>query len=127
MEISKIIALNQHYWTFLDDFGGRHRVGIYHGPKSGNLLIYCNAKVVLIDFLVRNPKNYSFFINEELCEIKLHRDDEGQFTYTFEVNKKVDTPLNKLRKSREERYMKYTILILVGFVLFVGIIVFLIL
>ena len=100
-------------------------MGIYHGPTSGNLMIYCNSRVVLIDFLVKKAKTYSFFINDEFCEIIMREEDDKTFTYSFKVNKKVDTPLNKLREAREQKYLFYSLIILAGFILFVGIVVFL--
>ena len=123
---NKAGELNHHNWIFLDEQGGRHKVGIYHGPGTGNLMIYCNAKIVLIDFLVKKPKTYSFFINEEFCEIVLHEEEDKRFTYEFKINKKVDTPLNKMRHARELKYMTYTIILLALFLLFLGIIVFLV-
>lgn len=102
-------------------------MGIYHGPTSGNLMIYCNAKILLVDFLVKKPKTYSFFINEEFCEVKLHKEEDDKFTYEFRINKRVDTPLNKKRSAREVRYMFYTIVLLALFFLFVGVILYLVL
>ena len=117
--------MNHQNWIFLDEFGGRHNVGIYHGPSSGNLMIYCNSRVVLIDFLVKKAKTYSFFINEEFCEIIMREEEDKSFTYEFKVNKKVDTPLNKLREAREQKYLTYSLIILAIFLLLVGIVVFL--
>ncbi len=117
--------MNQQGWTFLDDFGGQHKVGIYHAPGSGNLMIYCNSKIVLIDFLVREPKDYSFFINEEFCEIKVEKDENEDFSYRFQVNKRVDTPLNRLRESREKRYLTYALISIFLFILFLVVIVYL--
>lgn len=116
--------LNQQKWTFLDDFGRQHNVGIYHSPASGNLMIYCNAKIVLIDFLVKSPKDYSFFIEEELCIIKIEQAKGENFSYDFKVNKKVDTPLNKLRESREKKYLYYSLAIIFVFLLLIGLIIY---
>jgi len=116
--------LNQQKWTFLDDFGRQHKVGIYHSPSSGNLLIYCNAKIVLIDFLITASKDYSFFIEEELCMIKVEKEEDSSFSYNFSVNKKVDTPLNKLRESREKKYLLYSLIIIFVFLLLIGLIIY---
>ncbi|MCS6929565.1 MAG: hypothetical protein NZM43_08730 [Saprospiraceae bacterium] len=89
-------------WIFLDDFGGRHRVGLYHGDRSGHLLIYCDARIVQVDFSVKESRTYSFFIEDELCEVSIQREKAG-FSYGFRVNKQVDTPRNRQRRAAERR------------------------
>lgn len=107
-------------WVFLDDFGGQHRVGLYHGDRSGHLVIHCNLRVIQIDFSVKESKTYSFFIEDELCEVQLVKEPNGVFSYGFEVNKKVDTPLNRLRRV-EEKQNRRSMLILIA--CFAGILV----
>ncbi len=99
-------------WVFLDDFGGRHRVGLYHGDRSGHVMIHCNLKVMQVDFSVKDSKMYSFFIEDELCEVILEKKD-GVFGYEFRVNKKVDTPRNRDRRVQEGKTRK-SMLLLVG-------------
>ena len=89
--------MGQFKWVFLDDFNRRYDVGIYHGDSSGNVVIHCNGNIILIDFGVLVTKKYSFFLNENLCEIEMEKEDQN-FFYTFEVNEKADTPLNRARK-----------------------------
>jgi len=93
-----------------------HRVGLFHGNKTGHLLIYCNARVVFIDFKVRNSKKYSFFINDELCEIRLERKGDRMFYY-FDINKEADTPRNRARRKMERKYFGQTLLFFGGFAL----------
>lgn len=95
--------MNQFKWTYV---GGdkQHHIGIFHGAKTGHLVIYCNAKIMIIDFNILESKTYSFFIEEELCEISIERKD-GQFFYGFEINKEADTPRNRLRKKMNKRHM----------------------
>ncbi len=89
-------------WIYLDDFGGRHRVGLYHGDKSGHLLLYCDARIVQIDFSVKESRTYSFFIEDELCEVSVQRESQG-FSYAFHINKRVNTPRNRRRRAEERR------------------------
>jgi hypothetical protein len=89
----------QMNWVYLDNAGKSHRVGMYHGNKTGHVLIYCDLKVVQVDFSVKETTYYSFFIEEELCEVHLVREKGGWFGYEFKINKDVDTPLNQRRKS----------------------------
>lgn len=102
-------------WVFLDDRGGRHRVGLYHGDQSGHLMIHCNLRVVQIDFSVKDTKKYSFFIEDEFCEISVVKEKDGRFGYAFEVNKTVDTPRNRIRRVDERRIRWQMALFIAGF------------
>lgn len=103
-------------WVYLDDRGGRHRVGLYHGDQSGHLVIHCNLRVVQIDFSVKDTKKYSFFIEDELCEINVVKEKDGSFGYEFIVNKTVDTPRNRIRRIEERRIRRHMAVFLAGFV-----------
>ena len=113
----------QMNWVFLDDFGGRHRVGLYHGDRTGHVMVHCNMRVVQIDFSVKDTKMYSFFIEDELCELILGKKD-GVFGYEFRVNKKADTPRNRVRRVKDGQMRKYLALMVGGIVLVLTIAVF---
>ncbi len=104
-------------WVLLDSHGGRHRVGLYHGDNSGHLVIHCNLRVVQIDFSVKESRTYSFFIEDELCELSLQKEPDGRFSYAFLVNKTVDTPRNRDRKADQHRNNRQVGLFIGGFVL----------
>ena len=89
----------QMNWVYLDNAGGQHRIGMYHGDKTRHLLIYCGNKIVQIDFSVKETTFYSFFIEDELCEVHLVKDQYGAFGYEFKINKEANTPLNQQRKN----------------------------
>jgi hypothetical protein len=95
-------------WTFVSDSGQRHIVGLFHGERTGHLLVHCNSRVVLIDFHVLRSKNYSFFIEDELLEIKLEKKDD-RFSYNFDINKLADTPKNRLRWAEEKKNLRLAI------------------
>ena len=109
-------------WVFLDDFGGRHKVGLYHGDRTGHVMIHCNLKVMQVDFSVKESKMYSFFIEDELIEVILDKQD-GIFGYEFRVNKKVDTPRNRDRKQQEGRNRKSMGFLIGGLVLVLGVLI----
>jgi len=90
-----------------------------HGAESGHLLVYCDANIVLIDFMVLEDKTYTFFIDEQLCEISIEQKN-GQFYYGFEINKKADTPRNRLRRKIESRYLKQSLLFLAAAILIIS-------
>lgn len=60
------------------------------------MVVYCNNEVIAIDFGVKESGLYAFFIEEDLCEIRIER-KKGKFKYSFESNQKVDTPFNRMR------------------------------
>lgn len=82
-------------------------MGVLHGPRNGHLLIYCNAKVLMVDFNVHQTKSYPFFIEEELCEIQLVRTPK-HYQYNFHINQEADTPRNRVRKQTEKKYRRQT-------------------
>lgn len=100
-------------WIFLDQQGGRHRVGVYHGDQSGHLVIHCNLRIVQIDFSVKESRTYSFFIEDEFCEVRLVREKIG-FSYEFFVNKTANTPLNRARRVFEARNRRYMVALIGG-------------
>lgn len=101
------------HWTLVTDEGNPQKIGLLHGQKTGHLMIYCNSKVVTIDFKVRDSKVYSFFVNDELCEIHLIRKDDKMF-YEFKINKQADTPRNRVRKKMQKKYWGQTLLFFGG-------------
>jgi hypothetical protein len=96
-------TMNQFNWTYLGENGKNHNIGMYHGAQSGHLLVYCNNKIILIDFSVLKSATYSFLIEEQLCELEIEQRD-GQFYYGFHLNKTADTPLNRIRKKKEKKH-----------------------
>ncbi len=108
--------MNRFNWTYIADKGIKHHVGLMHGAESGHLLVYCDAKIILIDFEILEDKTYSFFIDEQLCEISIELINE-QFYYSFEINKTADTPRNNLRKKIERRHLTQGMMLLGGILL----------
>lgn len=99
--------MNHFTWTYVGDSGFSAHVGLYHSSKTGHLMVYVDKKVIIVDFSIRDSKTYSFFINDELCELQLERREEQMF-YHFEINKKADTPRNRARKKIEKKHFRQT-------------------
>ncbi len=89
--------LAQFKWTYVDDVGKHFNVGLFHGAKTGHLMVYCNGKVVVIDFHVLKTKTYTFFIEDELCNLTVER-KEDQWYYGLEIDQETETPRNIIRK-----------------------------
>ena len=106
------------HWTYVEGEGRTTKVGLFHGKKNGHVMIHCNAKVIIIDFNVRESKTYSFFINQELCEIELERKGD-KFYYHFHINEEADTPLNRERKARERKFWRQALIFMGALALFI--------
>lgn len=105
--------MSQMNWTHIADDGSRHQVGLFHGNKTGHVLVYCNARIVVIDFNVSSSKKYSFFINDQLFDLDIE-EKEGKFAYGFKTDQVADTPYNKARRKADRKQMMQVLLI--GFV-----------
>lgn len=93
-----------------------------HHPTKGHLLIYCGAKVVLVEFKVFDSQTFSFFLEEELFKVTLTRTSEG-FEYDFGVDMEVDTPLNAERRKIRTRDRKYARIAMVGLVVAITVVI----
>ena len=106
--------MNQLTWTLTDDFGKPYVLGIGHSAESGNLVIYCNQKVVQIDFKVKDSKMYSFLIGEELIEVEIIKTGPEQFEYSCQINKEANTPRNLARRKRDRKHRNQSLLFVGG-------------
>ena len=113
--------MSQFSWTYIGDNGYRHRVGLFHGDNTGHLMIYCNMRIVVIDFNVTSTKNYSFFIEDELCDIAIEEED-GKFKYGFKVDEITDTPRNRGRRKMIRDEHRQTALFALSFVVVLSVI-----
>jgi hypothetical protein len=105
--------MSQFNWSYLSPGGQQYIVGLYHGPQSGHVVVYCNNEVVAIDFQVEEEAKYSFFIEEDLCEIRIEKKGTD-FHYFFESNLEVDTPLNRKRQQTARRDKRFLIFFLIA-------------
>jgi hypothetical protein len=106
--------LPQAGWSYLDTNGRYHKVGLYHGDQSGHVIVYCDMRIIQLDFSVTETRMYSFFIEDELVELYLTRQPEGHFVYDFRMNQEVDTPLNRIRKTEERRDRRFFMRTVIG-------------
>lgn len=110
--------MSQMTWTHIADDGSRHKVGLFHGNTTGHVLVYCNARIVVIDFNVSESKKYSFFINEQLFDLEIE-EKEGKFSYGFKSDEIADTPYNKARRKEDRKQNKLVIILAIGFILMI--------
>jgi hypothetical protein len=84
-------------------------LGLMHSPSSGNLLLYYNNEVLMIDFQVFRPTSYSFFIDEELLEVHI-KQLNGNYIYHFNINEQIDTQNNRNKKNIAKKNALFTVL-----------------
>ena len=95
-------------WT-VPGFGGRnYHVGVYHGEDSGHLMVHCNNNVILIDFGVKYSNSYSFYLDEELFELHIFK-EQNRFSYDLTHNEDIDSPHNR-RKEQEKKTSRWRLI-----------------
>lgn len=104
-------SMNHYTWTYVGDGGRNYRVGLLHSNKTGHLVIYVGSKIVQVDFKVLQSKEYTFFIEEELVHINLERRGDEMF-FHFIIDKKTDTPRNRIRQALERKYFRHLLIFL---------------
>ena len=114
--------MNHYTWTYAAGEGRNYNVGLFHGNKSGHLLIYIGSKIVTIDFKVFESKEYTFFIEDELCHIVLKRKGNEMY-YDFEIDKKADTPRNRARNAMERKFTWQLLIAIAAFVVVIAAVV----
>lgn len=106
----------QRNWLYLGETGRRYNVGMFHGDRTGHVLILCNSRIVLIDFSVQQSKQYSFFIDDELFEFSINRQHD-RYAYECNINEEADTPRNRIRKEQKKNDYRKTVALLTCFAL----------
>ena len=94
--------MSQMSWTYIADDGARYDVGLFHGDSTGHLLVYCNARTVVIDF--------SDLVIEE---------KDGKFLYGFKVDEVTDTARNRGRRKMLRTEVRQSLLIGFLFILII--------
>lgn len=115
--------MSQLTWTVLDDVGGKFHVGIYHGETTGHLVVYCNWKIIIVDFNVLESKSYSFYLGQEFCHLDISKAGEG-FRYALKKDNDAKTPLNLARKKANRRDSIKSAMLIVSLIFLVVVIVY---
>ncbi len=89
-------------WNVRANRGRNFQIGLFHGDTTGHVMLYCNKKVVQIDFSVQESKTYKLMLDEELCEVSIEKEDDGSYSYECKLDRETHTPLNEARKLEKE-------------------------
>lgn len=108
----------QQVWTFYDRAGTFHTFGIYHNEDSGHFLAYLDNKIMIIDFNIKDNKEYSFYFEEELLHVKLISGTEG-FEYELVNDLSAKTPLN-VRLEKEKKQETHILVLIILIILLLG-------
>jgi len=73
-------------WKYYSLTGIPYSIDMYHGDTSGHLVIFVNAEIVTINFNQKESKSYSFYIENQLVELKID-ESNGTFNYTLTPQK----------------------------------------
>lgn len=99
----------QQVWNMTDISGEEYTLGLYHGEESGNLMVYLNNSIMIIDFKILGDKSYHFYLGNEFMHLKIQKHNTD-FIYTLEVDKESDTPYNvALRKQQKTEQIQMII------------------
>lgn len=113
----------QVYWIYNNDVQQMYSVGIYHGDKSGHVIIYCGKEIIKIDFHVLLSKTYSFYLGDELFELKIHFENDRRLYSLVNLNQNAEIAASQ--NSSRFRYLNEKQEIIL-FILAISIMVFLI-
>lgn len=98
----------QKSWIYADSAGMEYSIGLYHGSESGHVMVYCNDKIMVVDFSIVDTKKYSFYVGEEFFELDLNK-IKGSYEYELRINEEISTPLNIERKAQQKNYVMISV------------------
>lgn len=87
-------------WKYYDPQAGQQYLGLFHGDKSGHLMIYHNHQVVIIDFKVTSDRSYSYLANNHIHTFNVIK-NMNDFSYRLDrvqmtKKKSYSEPFSKL-------------------------------
>ena len=94
---------NQQTWNYIGQSGKVATVALQHNRRTGDLVVLYGKDVLWAERAVRDPQTITFFIDDELCKIHIGYSADGRIAYEFEIDRKTDTPLNRIRKTEERK------------------------
>jgi hypothetical protein len=119
----------QVFWTYEDDFQQSYSVGLYHGDNSGHVLVYCGKEIIKIDFHVHLPQTYSFYLGNELFELKIHFDGDRRSYRLWNLNRDTEIvadhkPKGLLALTEKEKVVLFLIFVLMAAVFLIKLVFF---
>ena len=76
-------------WTYYSLSGIPYTIDMYHGEESGHVMLFINSNIILIDFKIKKSKDYSFYIENQLIEFKINKENNA---FDYKVIPKLPVP-----------------------------------
>lgn len=113
----------QIFWNIPNTSGPDYEVGLYHGEKSGHVIIYSGTAILRIAFAVTTTASYSFLLGETLYMIRLtHTEEEWKYMIESAADGQQFIPLKP--SQNEKTFLadafKITMVILLALLLLAG-------
>lgn len=80
---------------------------------TGHALVFSNGEVICGKHAVLDDYVFNFLIDDEICQVKIIKEQEGRFKYTMQIDTETATELNK-KRNKHYRNERLKIIILVG-------------
>ncbi len=103
-------------WNLRSNTGNFYQIGLFHGDRTRHVVLYCNNRIIQLDFKVFEEKTYSFYLDDELCEVQLQPRGDNVFSYHCLLDNVAPTALNIARDKLEKKHWRLTALLAAGFV-----------
>lgn len=89
----------------MDPYRRKFLIGLHHGDDSGHVLVHVNGKIIVIDFNIKEDKQYSFYLGPELFNLNIKQEDQS-YKYEMLKDNQSPTPLNLARAKSEKEDMR---------------------
>ena len=73
-------------WKYYAPSGRPYALDMYHGETSGHLIFFVNSNVTMIEFNQKEPRTFSFYIENQLIEFNIKR-ETTKFEYELTPQK----------------------------------------
>lgn len=94
--------VNKQSWNYISQQNKVTVVSLHHKVATGELLIYFGEELLWAEKNVQGQTSIPFFCDDELCKIHVIPKD-NKYYYEFEIDRKADTPYNRLRKAADQK------------------------
>jgi hypothetical protein len=81
-------------WTYYSLTGRPYALDMYHGEESGHLIFFVNSNVIMIEFGQKESRNFSFFIENQLIEFKIKKENSN-YEYVVTPQKPPDVDVEE--------------------------------
>ncbi len=94
--------VNKQSWNYISQQNKVTVVSLHHKVATGELLIYFAEELLWAEKNVSTQISIPFFCDDELCKIHVIPKN-NKYYYEFEIDRKADTPYNRLRKAADRK------------------------